>query len=150
MFNKISLLVLFNTFAFTGGFDDGISESITIGDKTKIKHMARTYKNGIVGDTLYVYEADKRDIVEDKEGALKINTVETNSKTLKKNRKLTVVQITENSNIKRISGKTKNRDVLKSQEKEKEGVTLGLINIENTRIKNVKAYRRNNHIIIED
>jgi len=113
--------------------------------------MATTHENGIVGDTLYVYEADKREVVKDKEGALNINNIHIDAKTLRKNGKLTVTQIEENTKIKRVSGLTKNRDILKSKQRRKpEGVEIGTIDISNKNIKNVKTYRRNNQYVVKD
>ena len=135
------------TYLLIGGFDDGIS----IGEKIKIRHMAITHKNGVVGNTLYVYEADKREVVKDKEGALNVNNIHIDAKTLRKNGKLKITQIEENTKIKRISGLTKNRDILKSQQRKKsEGVEIGTVDISNTNIKNIKTYRRNNQYIIKD
>jgi hypothetical protein len=127
-------------------FDD----SISVGDKIKVKHMSATHENGIVGDTLYVYEGDKRESIEDKEGTLQTNNITTDGKTLKKNKKLNVIQIEENTKITRISGKTKNRDILKSQREKDDGVNIGSVDIRGTNIKNVKTYRRNNQYIVEE
>lgn len=144
---KYILIILLNVSTYASGFDDCIS----VGEKIKIKHMANTHENGIVGDTLYVYEADKRETIKDKKGALNINNVHIDAKTLRKNKKLKVTQIEEDTKVRRISGKTKNRDILKSQEKNKEdGIEIGTIDISNTNIKNVKSYRRNNEFRIED
>ena len=141
------LLVLSSTLVFASGFDDGIN----IGEKVKTRHMASTHKNGVVGDTLYVYEADKRETIVDKEGTLQTNSVITDEKTLKKNRRLEVVQVQENVKIKRVSGKTKNRDILKSQRKNKNrSIKIGTIDLRGTSIKKVKTYRRNNNYRIED
>ena len=144
---KYMICLISSTFIFASGFDDGMN----IGEKIKVRHMSNTHKNGIVGNTLYVYEADNRETIIDEEGALRTNSIHTDEKTLKKNRTLDIVQVQENIKIKRISGKTKNRDILKSQKKDRnKGVNIGTVDIRNTNIKKVKTYRRNNHYRIEE
>lgn len=143
---KITGFLLLASATFASGFDDGVS----IGEKVKIKHMATTHQSGVVGDTLYVYEADKRETVKDKEGDLHTNSVHTDARTLRKNRKLNVSQTQENTTVRRVSGLTKNRKILKSQsEKRTKGIEIGKVDLRNTKIKNVKTYRRNNHYRIE-
>ena len=133
-------ILAITTYLLIGGFDDTSS----IGEKVKIKHMAKTHKNGVVGDTLYIYEANRKVKIKDRTGALNINTVRTDAKTLRKNRKLNVTHIQENTQIRRVSNK---RD--KNKRAKGNGVSIGGIDIRDTKIKNVKTYRRNNKYTIK-
>jgi len=138
---KVFIVILgISTYLCAGGFDD----SIAIGEKVKIRHMAKTHKNGVVGDTLYIYEANRKVKIKDRAGALNVNTVRTDGKTLRKNRKLNVTHIQENTRIRRVS---KNR--VKNRRAKSNGVSIGEIDIRGTKIKNVKTYRRNNQYIIK-
>lgn len=138
------LVLATTTYLLIGGFDD----SITIGEKVKIRHMAKTHKNGVVGDTLYIYEANRKVKIKDRGGALNVNMVRTDGKTLRKNRKLNVTHIQENTRIRRVS-KNRVRNRVKNRRAESNGVSIGEIDIRGRKIKNVKTYRRNNQYIIK-
>ena len=139
-------ILLAITYLLIGGFDD----SLSTGEKVKIRHMAKTHKNGVVGDTLYVYEANKKVKIRDREGALNINTVRTDGKTLRRNRRLNVTHIQENTRIQRASQyRNRMRPHRRGRRTEQGGVSIGNIDIRGTKIKNVKTYRRNNQYIIK-
>ena len=128
------------TYLLIGGFDD----TIAIGEKIKIKHMAKTHKNGVVGDTLYIYEANKKVKIKDRAGALNLNTVRTDAKTLRRNRKLNVTHFQENTRIRRVS-----KSRIRHRRDKGNGVNIGGVDIRGTKIKNVKTYRRNNQYTIK-
>jgi len=143
--NRYIFILLTTTYLFSGGFDDEIS----IGDKVKIRHMAKTHKDGVVGDTLYVYKENKKIKIKDKEGALNINTIKTDGKTLRKNGRLNVTHIQENTRINRVSKHKTRLKYLKYKRDKNNGVSIGEIDIRGTKIKNVKIYDRNNHYRIK-